>query len=735
MEGLSSRIVPILAAVAAAMLAADAAGATETGAPPFAAIAADDADWVSFAFSRDIVPGSALDFSVALDAPAGKYGWLRAVGEHFEFEGRPGVPVRFHGVNVCMDLNILEHAAADRLVDRLAALGYNSVRFHHHDGRICGWSGDGNPPKGWKGDGSLDRTAMEKFDYLFAKCVERGLYATTDLYVSRRVPWREMGIDRDGFAEGNEFKALTLLHEGAFENWKFHSGEFLLHLNPYTGRRYIDEPALPLLCTVNEGWLVGGWLAICGLPETAALYDAWIAEMRERHGPLFMRESLAPSAAEANCYGDKNAATRLFMAWAQEKGHRRQVDFLRALGVRALITAGNHGPNNAPNENFRIRALNYVDAHWYVDHPEFPNNGWGLPSVCRNSNPAAEIESLAPNVVAFARAAGKPFTITEWNFSGPGESRSVAGLYTGAFAAAQDWAGVWRFAYGHASAAADSTPGPDSVPGYFDIYKDPVAQASDRVVANLFLRGDMPALSPRLNFVLDEAALVRDGPAPGDAAVCSVSPKRTSVAWKARVSTSSAPLEGAENFPVSVWGKRTGAETNDIPSVAPENPHVRFDAEKGWFLVETERTCGVFATEGRHRAGTLEAEISGGKAVTVAATSLDGAPLCRSRRILLSHLTDCRGKGSNSHWDEKGRYMTESWGRGGVLVRDATTRISLALDNVAALPHVYALGFDGARRFEVPAEFRDGALRFTAAVRGGDGNAVLEYEIVRNDKY
>lgn len=694
-------------------------------------IVEDEPGWVPFSFTRDIVPGSALDFSGFLDAPAGKRGWLRAVGEHFEFEGSPGVPVRFNGVNVCMNLNILEHAAADRLANRLAALGYNSVRFHHHDGRICGWSGDGDPPEGWKGDGSLDLVAMEKFDYLFAKCAEKGLYATTDLYVSRRVPWREMGIDRDGFPENDEFKALTLLHEGAFENWKRFSREFLLHLNPYTGRRYIDDPAMPLLCTVNEGWLVGGWFKVRDLPETAALYEEWKAEMAARHGPGFMRGSLAPSAAEANCWQDNSAATWLFMAWAQQRGHRRQAEFLKSLGVKALLTAGNHGPNNAPNQDFRIRLLDYVDTHWYVDHPDFPQGGWGLPSVCRNAVSVASIERLAPNVVSFARAAGKPFTVTEWNFCAPGEGRSIAGLYTGALAAAQDWAGVWRFDYGHAAASANTAPGPFSVPDYFVLANDPVAQAADRAVAHLFLRGDMPTLAPRLNLVIDEAALVRDGPAPGDAAVCQVRPELASVVWKALVSTSLSPLDGAENFPVSVWGKRVGCETNAIPTAAPDNPHVRFSAEEGWFRIETGRTCGVFASAGRHCAGPLAAEISGGKAVTVVATSLDGEPLPRSRRILLSHLTDCRGRGAQSGWDGSGRYRTESWGKGGILVRDATTRISLALEGGAASPKVYALGFDGSRRFEIPASFDNisGRLSFDASVRGDDGNAVLEYEI------
>ena len=60
-------------------------------------------DWLPLEYRNEIVTGSALDFSHMgfLDAPAGKYGWLRNVGGHFEFERRPGKRVRLYGVNIC----------------------------------------------------------------------------------------------------------------------------------------------------------------------------------------------------------------------------------------------------------------------------------------------------------------------------------------------------------------------------------------------------------------------------------------------------------------------------------------------------------------------------------------------------------------------------------------------------------------------------------------------------------
>ena len=65
-------------------------------------------DWIPLPYDPWIEPGSALDFSSVLPhhAPAGKFGRAVAVGDHFEFEGLPGVSQRFYGVNLCNTVNL-----------------------------------------------------------------------------------------------------------------------------------------------------------------------------------------------------------------------------------------------------------------------------------------------------------------------------------------------------------------------------------------------------------------------------------------------------------------------------------------------------------------------------------------------------------------------------------------------------------------------------------------------------
>ncbi|MFO7937541.1 MAG: hypothetical protein R6V06_08045, partial [Kiritimatiellia bacterium] len=77
--------------------------------------------WVKIDYRKDIVPGSALDFSELglLDAPAGKYGWVVPRNGHAEFEKRPGKAARFYGVNLCMTANYLSDEEIECFTDRL----------------------------------------------------------------------------------------------------------------------------------------------------------------------------------------------------------------------------------------------------------------------------------------------------------------------------------------------------------------------------------------------------------------------------------------------------------------------------------------------------------------------------------------------------------------------------------------------------------------------------------------
>ncbi|MBM3838569.1 MAG: hypothetical protein FJ398_11505 [Verrucomicrobia bacterium] len=170
----------------------------------------------------------------------------------------PDTPRRFYGVNLCFGAHYLSHAESDRLADRLVRLGYNALRIHHYERDLV---------QGQSPTTKLNPQKLEQFDYLMAALIQRGIYLTTDLYVSRSVPWREVGIDRDGQIPMNTFKILAPVHAGAFENWKQFTRALLDHTNPYTKRRYADEPALAWLAMINEGNIGNFYRDLVTFPE------------------------------------------------------------------------------------------------------------------------------------------------------------------------------------------------------------------------------------------------------------------------------------------------------------------------------------------------------------------------------------------------------------------------------------------------------------------------------------
>ena len=599
-------------------------------------------DWIPVDYRRDIEKGSALDFSQMgfTDAPAGKYGWLKNAGGHFEFEGLPGKPRRFYGVNLCGTANYPDRALADALVSRFKRLGYNSIRIHHHDAASVEGSADSltlNPGK------------MEKLDYLLAAAIREGLYITTDIFVSRSrfVKWRHIGIDKDGCIDIQLFKALCAVYEPAFQNWATYAKNFLLHRNRYTGRRYVDEPAMPLISLVNEGGLFMGWgRGVREDPRVLASWKDWLT------GKRAVDPSFAPGmSVDALPKGYWSGASRPFLEkWAGElevKMVARMKAYLRELGCRALITNDNCGPHYTAR-NGMAADYDYIDDHFYVDHPRFLDKRWQLPSRCPNVNPLLGEGVIMPVGYDFPRVDGKPFTITEWNFSGPGRYRGVGGILTGATAALRDFDGLWRFAYSH---SRDNLGDSDvKSPAYFDLAGDPLSQASDMASILLFLRGDMPVGA--------------------DSSLC-------------------------------------------------------IDRKRGAFTIDTARTCGGFVPEGKIVAGALRAKVSGASA-TICVHSLDGADISRSRRILLTHLTDVQGEGAK--FSDDSMKILLKWGSRPV-VRNGIAEIELAVDRPEAFS-VWEIATSGRRLGKITATVSDGRLVFTAGVKGPNGARML-YEISR----
>ena len=558
--------------------------------PPVVTVAGDE--WIPLHDTTRIAPGSALDFSRLLGerVPAGTYGRVVVKGRHFEFEKMPGVPQRFYGVNITDTGLFQSDADSTELADRLCRMGYNAMRIHFHDGVMC--TGD---------DGlTFIPERVDELDALVAKLIKRGFYITTDVYTSRHVKYRALGIDKDGFMPAwTEMATVAAFNPRVEANIAEFARRWLGHVNPYTGRRWADEPALMCLALVNENNV-----------QPNNTFRNWVGVTKE------------------------TVSDEDLPRWITDKIRAFDARMIRVLreeiGYKGPISGLNNSDPPIAEYNRAREQYDYIDTHLYVDLPSFPGKAWQLPSRCEQADPlvTATRGNRWDKGFHMSRDWTKPYVISEFNHAAPGRHRNTFGLIWGAGSASIDVDAMWRFAWleMHEGAVCEKPM------HYFQLCCDPVGRATERAILALFLRRDQPA----------------------DFSV------------------------GRVRGPV--------------------------------FEVNTPRTRG---------------SVRYGDPATVFSISLDGEPLERSRRVLVTHLTDVRNTGMTFRdVDER---MLEEWGTLPFLMRRDRREIAVPASGPR---RVWALAADGTRRREVTSDFKSGAVRFTADVAADPREATYLYEVV-----
>lgn len=705
-------------------------------------------EWLPLEPNLEIEPGSALDFSTLVPRHkfAGEFGRVIA-SEHgkFAFQARPAVSARFYGVNLCFSAQYLSHEESDQLADRLSRQGYNALRIHHYEGDLVE-RGPGNA-------GRFKTNRLDQLDYLIAAVKRRGIYITTDLFVSRPVPMSDIYEGATGNIGMDEFKMAVPVNARAFENYKAFARALLGHENPYTKLRYADDPAVAWLSLVNEncpGNFIAGlqgklrddwqrawnrWLA-ARYRDRAALARA-LGKLQDDHDPVKGNVPLQSPGAR----GPASVIFNVFLAETEASFFERTRRFLREeLHCPALLTDCNAWSNPVQLQAVRSQLFDYVDDHFYVDHPEFIERPWSLPSRCSNTSPIAG-GARGGRSCAFTRLMGKPFTITEFNYSAPGRFRGVGGILTGAMGAIQDWDGLWRFAYSH-SREGVAKPGPMN---YFDIAGDPLNMAAERASLCLFLRGDIRPAKHSVVLSAEPAELMS---APQTS--CDKTPSWQAMAWITRVGwiVGNNPQPGPTDFMLPLAGgdaMKGGVEKRIFTALQEkgwvsdaavagfaknhfqcENGEVTIDAAANILTLDTPLTAGGFAPSGLKivtRAASFEVMDSD---ATVWVSSLDNRPIPSSRRLLLSHLTDLQN--NETRYGDRSRQVLLAWGRLPHLVRAGRAVVELQLDN-AQFAKVFALNTGGKRIGLVATSINaSGALSIPLSV-AADGKARMLYEV------
>jgi hypothetical protein len=164
-------------------------------------------------------------------------------------------------------------------------------------------------------------------------------------------------------------------------------------------------------------------------------------------------------------------------------------DFLKKdLGVKAPIvgTQGFWSPGHVQ------AGMDVIDSHAYWHHPDFHGKGWNADVWDVKNEPIAGAPDggTLPGLAA-QRVAGKPFLCTEYNHPAPNTYSAETFPLLCAFAALQDWDGVFAFSYSHRAGDAWSQEHFDN---FFDIDRHPVKMATLPGAVISFRRGDLEQL-------------------------------------------------------------------------------------------------------------------------------------------------------------------------------------------------------------------------------------------------
>ena len=682
------------------------AGKVKLDLPPPPAKMVANADWCVFPFQNDIKEGSILDFSdmVSADAPAGKYGFAKVTKDgHFVFDKRPNKPVRFVGGNLCFDANFLSKEQCKRVVQDFVRRGWNTVRFHHIDVTIT--KDEWNNLWNRKTYPEISPARLDQLDYLFAECKKAGIYATFDLYAMGGLGSCE-GFDKP--LNSNTVKAIVPIHKPAEDQWFRRAMEIFDHVNPYTGIKWKDDPAVLFVTLMNEDSIATVWWGAGDM--YVKKYNEWA---KEKGYPEYPAKDIGKKKEFAE-----------FLYKVKAEANVRMAKRLKDAGVRALISGGNWWDNTA--QAYEREALEVVDNHGYGDHPQ--------PSYQKlpfHVNQSSDIKSGNPTynepmMKAPTRILGKPFTITEYNYCPPNKFRGDGGLMMGAYASLQDWDALYRFAWSH---SRDGMFGNYAVRG-FDICRDPIGQLTERQVVLMFGRGDVAPAKETYGYGVTKGEAFGRGL--GDMWANGLFPHPfTQLGYTSRIGSYTA--DNGESPKLACTKTWTAATKNAIPKFTGETvsdtKEIRISTKLGDLSVNSPRTAAVCSID-RHDLSAGPLAVSGATTFcSVSASSMDGAELAKSRRVLVLHITDVVNTDMSFTNDK--RTDTKAWGKLPYLAKTGSAKVSLK--NANAGLSLYALASDGTRLRKVPAKYVDGAYVFTASVAAGEGNdaPTMMYELAK----
>ena len=573
---------------------------------------ADTSRWFPGAMLHDRSP---VDLSFLNHTPAGKHGFVRARGEKLVFAD--GTEVRFWGGNIAAYAIFAPKEQIAPQAKRIAQLGYNLMRIHHHDSMR--WVSRTVIDKTRADSQHLDAEVMDRLDY-WIKCLrDEGVYVWLDLHVGRLfksgdgITTGYAEIARRGRPDGAEAKGYCYFNDRIEQLMKDFNQRYMNHVNPYTKLAYKDDPAVMGLLITNENDLTGHFGNLM-LPDKKnpvhnKVFDAAVRAFAAKHGLEYGKTSQTWVPGPS----------KLFLADREYQFNRRVLDHLGTLGVKVPVATTQMWGRMPLFGLPPLMAGGIIDVHSYGG------------SEALSANPR-----FADNYVTYlatGQAVGKPVAVTEWNVPYPNVDRFTAPLYVAAVSALQGWDAPMIYNYSQRTFERPSRP------STWSSFPDPALTGMMPAAAMLFRRADVGEGKKTYAISLNRRTLYYRDSHPKNIAALRTLVEQSKVTI-ALPDVKELDWDTASKVPPGVETV-TDLDKDFIPAgqeiVRSDTGELTRRWDPGYQTIDTPRSQAAHGWIGGReiKLASVTFNVATPKAA-VAVTSLDGKPVAQSRRILIT---------------------------------------------------------------------------------------------------
>ena len=662
----------------------------------------EEKEWFPFYIPWNYCEGSKLDMSFLLDAPAGKYGFLSVKDGHFYFSN--GKRMKFWGLNIHSSRACFpSHSQAEDIAKRLAQLGCNIVRLHFLDYS----SPDGIIDSSYNDSQHISEKEMERLDYFIYQLKQNGVYICFDV----------LGLGARSFKSGDNVPEFNKIIRGApgisfFDNRiielsKKFAYDFLSHINPYTGKSYLEEPGIAMVEMTNENTIFlkrfHKYFPAYYEKEIDGLWKKWLADNNKKGLPR-----------EGGWSEDKEFLFNI------EDGYQKEIyKYLRSIGVKPPI-----GASNLPCDNLTLAAdsnMDFTDMHVYWDLCDKMDKIHNRPLVMQSyTNPNTII-----NTISIAKVRGKPLISTEWGSNWPNDWRAGDMISTASYAALNDWDGLFLYSYmGGWTGEWDNL----EKKLYFGtvVFNDPAKMGLFPIASLIFLRGDVKKAEKSYCVSYNLGSLFREEDPYEDRARLAGIPYISSMDKQFYMDKDN--ICGNGSYPAVRF---SGNE-----AVISDTGQLLSDYKKGIFILKTPRTFSFSGFIGREKKCESSGVIfnSGSDFATLVISSLDGKDIASSGHMLLTAVGIVRNKGQRlaPHITKKPDdltmdvYVLDS-GSAPILVDPVEAEITIQKRKNDKDVRVFSLDEKGVRKSEIPVVINNTNVSFKIS---GE-HATIYFEIAR----